>query len=179
MMMICCFIALHVKSQESIKPISMTDIRKDFIFAGTHPCTSEKLYQKLAGYELDDSPVLLAYRGVSRAMMADCVVNPYKKYDYFKSGKNEIERAMKLRPDNLDVHFVRYMAQIRMPAFLGYNNTEEDIAFIMNKLEEQIGKKHDLDFCSKVIEAIIDLPELEKSHKTRLDLLALKLNKSK
>ena len=156
-------------------PVSLTVIRQDFVYTGTHRCTSDTLYQKLQAFDLEKFPVLLAYRGVSRAMMADCVTNPYKKFEYFKSGKNEIEKAMRLSPNSLDVHFVRYMAQARIPAFLGYNNKNEDIEFIFSKLDEYIQSNYDLYFCRTVIKALRELHELEKSNKIRLETLSEKL----
>ena len=87
-----------------------------------------------------DSPLTKAYLGASKAMLAEIVSNPYSKYSYFVEGKELIESAVKLDPNDAEIRYVRFMIQSHTPAFLGYSNeTKEDF----NKIIEETGASQD------------------------------------
>ncbi|HAW21218.1 MAG TPA: hypothetical protein DCX14_13645 [Flavobacteriales bacterium] len=82
-----------------------------------------------------DSPLAIAYLGASKAMLAETVSNPYSKYNYFVDGKELIEKAIKLDPNDAEIRYVRFMIQSHTPAFLGYSNeTKEDFERIVLEL---------------------------------------------
>jgi hypothetical protein len=82
-----------------------------------------------------DSPLSKAYLGASKAMLAETVSNPYSKYSYFVEGKELIESAVKLDPNDPEIRYVRFMIQSHTPAFLGYSSeTKEDFTKIIAEI---------------------------------------------
>jgi len=95
------------------------------------------LYFRLKPLDLSGSPVLLAYRGVASAAAAGSVGGINKKMNYFSQGKSELEQAVKMRPGDLEIRFLRLATQLNAPSFLGYHGSvDEDKRLIVNLLTQ-------------------------------------------
>lgn len=78
------------------------------------------------------SPTQLAYLGGLQAIWANHVFNPIDKLGTFNKGKKNIERAIFLEPNNIELRFIRLSIQKNTPSFLGYkSNIKEDTILIM------------------------------------------------
>ena len=63
--------------------------------------------------------------------MGKSCFSPISKWNTFKKGKGNIEQAIKIEPDNVELRFIRLSIQKNIPSFLGYkSNIDEDIEFI-------------------------------------------------
>jgi hypothetical protein len=79
----------------------------------------------------NDSPINMVYLGGLQTIWANHVFNPINKLKTFKEGKINIEKAIKLDPDNVELRFIRLSIQKNAPSFLGYNsNINSDKEFI-------------------------------------------------
>ena len=79
----------------------------------------------------NDRPINLGYLGGLQTIWANHVFNPINKLKTFKEGKNKIEKAIKLDPENVELRFIRLSIQKNAPLFLGYNsNINSDKEFI-------------------------------------------------
>ncbi|MCT1530497.1 hypothetical protein M3B46_05785 [Sphingobacterium daejeonense] len=79
----------------------------------------------------NDRPINLGYLGGLQTIWANHVFNPINKLKTFKEGKNKIEKAIKLDPENVELRFIRLSIQKNAPSFLGYNsNINSDKEFI-------------------------------------------------
>lgn len=73
----------------------------------------------------------LAYLGAFQMIWAKHTPNPFEKLSSFNKGKNNIEKALKNDPENVEIIFLRYSLQKNSPAFLGYNdNLDDDKKFL-------------------------------------------------
>lgn len=82
-------------------------------------------------------PIFLALRGVGQFFMAKHSGNPFSKISYFKKGKNDMEDAVKAAPNHLEIRFLRYLSQSKMPKILGYHsNIDEDFQFLKNSYKK-------------------------------------------
>ncbi|MNL63352.1 hypothetical protein D3C87_1874840 [compost metagenome] len=63
----------------------------------------------------------MAYLGAFQTIWAKHVINPISKLSTFKKGKKNIEDAVKSKPDNVEIRFVRLSVQVNCPSFLGYS----------------------------------------------------------
>jgi hypothetical protein len=73
----------------------------------------------------------MGYLGGLQTIWANHVFNPINKLKTFKEGKINIEKAIKLDPDNVELRFIRLSIQKNAPSFLGYNsNINSDKEFI-------------------------------------------------
>lgn len=79
----------------------------------------------------NDSAINLAYLGGYKTIWANHVFSPIAKLSSFKNGKINIEQAVNLEPNNVEIRFIRLSVQKNAPAFLGYkSNVKEDEEFI-------------------------------------------------
>ncbi len=83
----------------------------------------------------NDSALHQAYLGVLETVWANHVISPFKKLKTFKSGKQNIDAAIGLEPENVEIRFIRLSVQKNAPSFLGYNsNIQEDADYIKKHL---------------------------------------------
>ena len=76
-------------------------------------------------------PVYLAYLGALQAVWANHVMSPVSKLRTFNTGKDNIEKAVKLSSDNIEIRSLRLSIQKNVPWFLGYyEKIEEDQEYI-------------------------------------------------
>lgn len=73
----------------------------------------------------------MAYLGGYKTIWANHVFSPIAKLSSFKNGKINIEQAVSLEPNNVEIRFIRLSVQKNAPAFFGYRtNIKEDEEFI-------------------------------------------------
>ncbi len=78
-----------------------------------------------------NEPVYLAYLSGLQTLWANHTINPIAKLGTFKKGRMNLERAVKMAPNNLEIRFIRLSVQRNAPRFLGYyENLETDEKFI-------------------------------------------------
>lgn len=78
-----------------------------------------------------NEPVYLAYLSGLQALWANHTINPISKLGTFRKGRMNLERAVKMDPNNLEIRFIRLSVQRNAPRFLGYyENLESDKEFI-------------------------------------------------
>lgn len=122
--------------------ISYEDVRTLFLASLEDEKRSAELYNLLHPIKISDqNAVLYAYKGSSRAMMARLVILPVTKHKYFSEGKALIEKAVKLEPSNPEIRFLRLMIQLHVPAFLKYDNRDEDKQFLISYFKNNPPKK--------------------------------------
>lgn len=117
---------------------SLETVRTLF-FAENQEAANEQLYNSTKGANVEKSPVLLAYNGLATMRKAEFSFNPYTKYNYFKEGRAKLEKAIKAKPNNAEIAFLRLSAQINTPGFLNYNdNISTDKALVIDALKRKI-----------------------------------------
>lgn len=65
-------------------------------------------------------PTEIGYLGAYQAIQAKHVASPFKKLSSFKTGKNNIEKAIAIDPNNLELRLLRLSIQKNTPGILGY-----------------------------------------------------------
>jgi len=121
----------------SFAPTITTDeIRREYPKAMADKTICEKWYQQMQGESFDNNPVLLAYKGGIYMGMAKFAVIA-KKMTYVNNGRDLIDKAVAKDKLNVEIRFIRYAVQSKLPTALGYNkNKTEDKAFIMANLSQ-------------------------------------------
>ena len=84
-----------------------------------------------------ESPTAEGYFALSTMMLAKVYKNPFTKLSYFNKGKNILESSIKSYPHNVELRFLRYAVQAKVPAILLYFNDMEDDKEV---LDEYISK---------------------------------------
>lgn len=130
------FLFLMVTMMSFAPTIATDDIRREYPKAMTDKTICEKWYQQMQAESFDNNPVLLAYKGGIYMGMAKFAVIA-KKMTYVNKGRELIESAVAKDKMNVEIRFIRYAVQSKLPAALGYNkNKTEDKAFILSHVSQ-------------------------------------------
>ena len=97
--------------------------------------SEEELSNFLVKTADDTCSVVKAYHASLSMRQAEFALNPYKKWTFFKTGRNQLESIIKQHPQDVEIRFIRYLTQANIPTFLGYSGElESDKIFIKNQL---------------------------------------------
>jgi hypothetical protein len=163
---------LGVASFASKAP-EVSEVRDSFFYGWAGECGASDLYLRLEKYELTD-PILIAYKGAAEMTQANCISSPWKKYQFFKNGKRELESAIVLKPENFEIRYLRFAVQCNLPAILNYNNIEEDKQFLIESLTLQMQNTIPDEYMNSVLMQMIQSDELSQEEKSKLNLLLSK-----
>lgn len=149
---------------------TIDEVSDSFFYGWEGECGATELYTQLLDLELNN-PVIIAYKVAAEMTLANCVGNPWKKYQYFKDGKKELEAAIKKEQNNLEIRYLRFAVQENLPGFLSYNNLEEDKEFLIESLILQTQNNIPGGYLNLVLEQLIHSEELSQEEKSKLNLL--------
>ena len=83
-----------------------------------------------------DDYMYRAYRAAAVMSLSKFTSFPTDKFGYFLKGKAEIELAIEELPDNVELRFLRLAIQDFIPGFLFYNNQREDLAYLLDNIDQ-------------------------------------------
>ena len=110
--------------------VNLEIIRKNYLVA-----VKDKNICSSMIHQLENNPesnVHLAYLGAFQTIWAKHILNPINKLSTFNKGKENIDKAAKLSPNNVEIVFIRHSIQKNCPGFLGYrDNLKEDEKFLL------------------------------------------------
>ncbi len=132
-----------------------SDVRSLFIEAGVNRNMLDKFVDYVNEQELEDNFLMLAYKGTAYTMKADNISGVYNKLQIFNKGKEMLENAVMNDPHNTEIRYLRFQVQENAPAFLSYNNIEEDRQYIIDHLQDLLSIS-DTRFVNIVIRSIIE-----------------------
>ncbi len=109
--------------------LDLVQIRSDYPKAAVDKKACRLMIDELS--KQNGGAVFLAYLGAYKAIWANHTINPISKLSTFEKGKKDIEAAVKLEPNNIEIRFIRLSIQKNCPSFLGYRkHIESDLKFI-------------------------------------------------
>jgi len=78
---------------------------------------------QISKLKTSSDPTEIGYLGAYQAIQAKHVVNPIKKLSTFKTGKKNLEKAISIDPDNLELRLLRLSIQKNTPSILNYKTS--------------------------------------------------------
>lgn len=118
--------------------ISPQTLRKKFYASVDDASVAKSFLKELEGVKSTSNPLLQGYKAAVSMVMAKHSFNPYSKFKYFIDGKNDLEAAIKIYPNDIELRLIRFAIQSNVPSFLGYNsNLDEDKSFLIVKLADK------------------------------------------
>ncbi|AMP98553.1 hypothetical protein AY601_1638 [Pedobacter cryoconitis] len=126
----------------------ITELRTLYYESANDKAAAGKLLDLLSNVDDQSSQLLICYKGVAEMMQAKYTMSPISKFRRFKKGKEYIESAVAIDPENLEIRFLRFTIQTNLPSFLGYNDHIIADKTILIKNLDQI---HDKPFKQLVI----------------------------
>ena len=142
---------------------SIEDLRVSIFKMEQDSCSAVDLFESIKSGSYN-SALLQAYAGATEAASAQCVKGAFTKLEYFSRGKKNLEAAIEKDPENPEIRFLRFATQVNAPNFLEYDNTKEDVDFILEKLPVLLENEN--PFWNKAAQAMIDSGKLSKKEKS-------------
>ena len=97
----------------------------------------EKLENFYIKIKDSDCKFFTPYLASAIMMKAQYVFSPLNKLNYFREGKNILEKYIKKNPESIDAIYVRIMVQKNIPKLLNYySDLNTDIKFINNHISK-------------------------------------------
>ena len=117
-----------------------------------HNCND--LGEKLASMDNKKSILIQGYHGCYYFIKCKFIKNPVDKLNSFKKGKQMLENAINQNPQSIELRFLRYTIQKKLPSILFYYNSKyKDLSFIEKNLKNLDDKKTK-DFISTSLNSI-------------------------
>lgn len=133
--LVFCLGFLMGSAKNPIKNPIIYEVRELYQKAAMDENACRQLIELLKPYHGLNNPLLLGYKGGANMMMAQHVLNPFTKLSYFKKGKDMLHRAIEQDAKNVELRFLRFAAQTKAPAFLGYRHKiTEDKTFLLESV---------------------------------------------
>jgi hypothetical protein len=131
----------------SVSISTLDDIRTNYALM----VNDKELCKKSISYlqaSSDRSELHVGYLGGLETIWANHVLIPISKLKTFNKGKENIEKAIQMAPNNAELRFIRLSIQLNLPDFLGYNqHIKEDSEFL---------KRNRSHIQSKIIQGHLD-----------------------
>jgi hypothetical protein len=144
-------------------------LRELFYSASKDSKAAEIFYEKLKPVTTSSDPLLIGYKGMSELLLCYHSYNPYTKLSHFGKGKELLDKAISLNPENTELHYLRYSVQTNVPLFLGYrSNIQNDKKLILIFLFDSKNKKNDADLFDRVYTYMLNSNECSEEEKKQL-----------
>ena len=175
--MVFLFCFLNGFQNVGAQQIQIDNIREQFFKMGKTQDGALKIYNTLSKADLSKSPVLLAYRGASSAAAAGSVSGVWNKLEYFNRGKNELDKAVSLKPNDIEIRFARLATQVNAPGFLGYSgNIESDKGIIIKTLGSVLANDQNVYLYQQICKFLLAQAKLTNEEKATVNQLVVKFN---
>lgn len=116
------------------KGMELEKIRINYEKAASDKKICKAMIDKLSANT--DDALHVAYLGAFQAIWAKHIINPVSKLSTFKKGKKNIEAAVKSKPEDVEIRFVRLSVQLNCPSFLGYSSKiDEDKKIVQSNIQ--------------------------------------------
>ena len=142
--------------------LSLTEVRNAYEKAVYNEQTAIDL---LANLITSNNPTFIGYKGAVTIVMAKHVISPYKKLNYFKTGKDVLEKAIQKEPLNVELRFIRFSIQCNAPKFLDYHsNIYADKVLLL----KEVKAIKDVDLKKRITKFLLHSGEVNRTEKTTL-----------
>lgn len=117
--------------------VDLSTVRSSFEKADSSKEQTASLYNSLKDYSKSD-PLMLAYKGAAYGLQARYVTDRKEKKNLFLAGAKDLEAAVRLAPNNVEIRLVRLIIQENTPKVLKYKgNINEDKQMILTNFDKQ------------------------------------------
>lgn len=176
LLVLFCLGIVNLKAQN----IVIEKVRDQFFSLDKVNDGALQLFKSMEKSDLSKDPVLLAYRGASSAASAGSVSGVRRKLYSFNHGKSELEKAVRIKPLDAEIRFLRLATQLNAPGFLGYNgDIEADKAIILQALKGVNSNHPNVYLYLRICRFIQSHAELSEPEKSTVNQLIVKFDTKK
>lgn len=150
-------------------------LREQYYQAAKKSELAKDFYRKLDSFNEAEGTLVLGYKGMASFMLAHHAKNPIAKLKYFNEGKNHLEKAIHLDPENLELRYLRFTVQTSAPEFLGYRKSiHADKKFILDSIYDR--KSTDKDLINRMVEYVLRTKYCTTKEKKKVKIFQQTLN---
>jgi len=117
------------------------------------------------------TPLLLAYRGVGKALMAEYSFFPWNKLEHVNKGIELLDKAVEMDSSNLEIRFLRFTVLSNIPFFLGYSSEADSDAIFLYELLKSGTYNEDKELIKNVVRFLLESERLDKNKQEDLSLI--------
>ena len=151
--------------------ITEPDIRTDF---HSNKITETYLGTLQTNTQWNLNPLIEGYVGVVETMLAEEVLWPLEKLDYFNRGKKKIEQAIDKDKYDPELRYLRLLVQLNAPKFLSYNESiESDLNFFISNI---LNSEIDIVWVKKFVCNLLNGKYISNPQQIRLNTFLLYIN---
>jgi hypothetical protein len=163
---IICFISLSVTLAALFaQGITLEETRKLYAKSAGDAQKCRSLYERLSASDKKDNAVLTGYFGAVSATMANYLKDPSAKLKYFKDGRNNLEKAVRMDSLNPEIRFLRFTIQTNVPKTLHY---DKEIESDKNFLITQLDNCKETEVCHNIATKLISSGKLNDEEKNKV-----------
>lgn len=155
----------YVSMNSNLLSHDLNVIRNLYVQSGLHREKTGIFLEYMEKIGGDLTPLLIGYHGAALAMQADIVIGNFNKFNTFSSGREKLELAILQDEKDIEIRFLRFMVQSKIPKFINYNNLTEDKKIIFKNLSE-IPKINHHVFVTSVFECLLQSQQFTETEKT-------------
>ncbi|MFK5974216.1 MAG: hypothetical protein QM485_13165 [Flavobacteriaceae bacterium] len=120
----------------------LSQIRTAYTNASDSEKITNQLFDDLSSVDKKDNEILIAYKGAVSTLKAKYAKGIKTKKDYFKTGAELIEHAVRAKPRDIEIRCIRLSVQENSPKVVRYkNNIEDDKEFILENYRHVSSKE--------------------------------------
>lgn len=114
---------------------ALTEVRVMYKEGVKNKAVCEQLLKMLEPFNEKNNILLYGYKACATMVMAKHSINPFSKLSQFKKGSKMLTKAIELDPNNPELRYLRFTAQMNAPSMLDYKtHLEVDKAFLQKSV---------------------------------------------
>lgn len=98
----------------------ITEVRLMYKQAVSKKSMCDQFLKMLEPFNEKNHPLFYGYKACATMVMAKHSINPFNKISHFKKGSKMLAKAIDIDPDNPELRYLRFTAQMNAPSFLDY-----------------------------------------------------------
>ncbi len=150
---------------------ALTSIRQQFYKASESEDDADALFE-LAQQFNEQNPVYYGYRAMADMLQAKYSYNPFSKLKYFNKGKERLQQAISLAPENVELRFLRFAVQAKAPSLLGYKDqVGEDKSILLSFVERNRKQAEDPDLVARIVKFLRECELCTAEERARLSTM--------
>jgi len=115
--------------------ISQNEIRLLYQKAATDEKSCLKLISLLEAYDEQNNVLCAGYKASAIIINAKYNLIPYTKFSLFSTGKKMLEKSIQADIQNIELRYLRFTIQTKIPKFLNYSDSiEKDKTYLLKSV---------------------------------------------
>ncbi|KAL0217136.1 hypothetical protein RCL1_007619 [Eukaryota sp. TZLM3-RCL] len=127
----------------------LEQVRQLYRNANASEVVTERLLKATNGRT---APIFVCYNGVAKCLLASFKINPYTKLKLVKEGSGQMDTAVSLQSNDIELRILRLSVEYSMPSFLGYSkHVQQDKEFLQQNYDPEHPLRDVIDHFLKLL----------------------------